>query len=82
MDNRKTSTIIKILHVDDEEAFRTKISELLQLRGYAVDVAIDGVEAINAIQNNEYDIALLDVNMPKINGIEVLHFIKEKYPSM
>jgi DNA-binding NtrC family response regulator len=77
---KKNNQTIKILHADDEEAFRSQVSELLQIKGYAVDVAVDGVEAINALQHNGYDIVLLDINMPKVDGLEVLRFIKERYP--
>jgi CheY-like chemotaxis protein len=71
----KNNLDIKILHADDDEAFRDQIGELLRYQGYTVDAVQDGVEAINAIQNNGYQVALLDTNMPKVNGIEVLHFI-------
>ena len=80
MDNGKTNNMVKILHADDEEAFRNQVSELLRTKGYTVDVAIDGVETINILQSNSYDIVLLDLNMPKVDGLEVLRFVKEKYP--
>ena len=80
MDNGKINNIVKILHADDEEAFRNQVSELLRTKGYIVDVAADGVETINILRSNSYDVVLLDVNMPKVDGLEVLRFVKEKYP--
>ena len=69
-----------ILVVDDEEAFRYLLTSLLTSTGYKVDTANDGVTAINAIQTGYYDVVLLDVRMPNVDGIEVLKFIQENFP--
>ncbi len=69
-----------ILVVDDEETFRYMLSTLIGGAGYMVDTAQDGVAAINAIQTRLYDIVLCDVKMPKVDGIEVLKFIRTNYP--
>jgi DNA-binding NtrC family response regulator len=69
-----------ILVVDDEETFRYMLSTLIGGAGYNVDTAQDGVAAINAIQSKLYDIVLCDVKMPKVDGIEVLKFIRSNYP--
>ncbi len=71
-----------ILVVDDEEAFRYMLSSLLQRSGYAVDTAVDGVAAINAVQTKLYDAVLCDLKMPKVDGTEVLKFIKANFPSV
>jgi DNA-binding NtrC family response regulator len=73
---------ISILIVDDEEAFRYMLSSLLGGAGYAVETAVDGVGAINAVQTKLYDIVLLDLKMPKVDGLEVLKFIKTNSPSV
>lgn len=69
-----------ILVVDDEETFRYMLSTLISGAGYTVETASDGIAAINAIQTNLYDVVLCDVRMPKVDGIEVLKFIKTNYP--
>jgi len=71
-----------ILVVDDEEAFRYLLSTLITTAGYSVDTVVDGVAAINAVQTKLYHIVLLDVKMPKVDGIEVLKFIKNNFPGI
>jgi DNA-binding NtrC family response regulator len=71
-----------ILVVDDEEAFRYMLSSLMSGAGYAVDTAADGVSAINAIQTKLYHVVLLDLKMPKVDGLEVLKFIKSNAPGV
>lgn len=71
----------KILIVDDEEYLCELLKdELLSTNLFEVDIANDGAQAINKIQNKIYDIVLLDIKMPRISGIEVLKFIKEYSP--
>ncbi len=71
-----------ILVVDDEEAVRYMLSSLMSSEGYNVDTAVDGVTAINALQNKLYQVVLSDVRMPKVDGVEVLKFCKANYPSV
>jgi two-component system response regulator AtoC len=73
---------ISVLIVDDEEAFRYMLSALLTNSGFAVETAGDGVAAINAVQSKLYDVALCDVKMPKVDGVEVLRFIKANFPAI
>lgn len=72
--------ILNALVVDDEK----NVSDLLKLQlddvGYSVDVANDGAVGINKIQAKRYDVILLDLKMPRINGLEVLKFAKENQP--
>ncbi len=70
----------KILVVDDEDALRTVLSGELVSEGYEVRTAADGDEAISNIQKESFDLVLLDIKMPRMNGFEVLKFIKEKFP--
>jgi DNA-binding NtrC family response regulator len=76
---KKDSTV---LIVDDEEAFRYMLSSLLSGAGYSVDTADDGVAAINAVQTKLFDVVLCDVKMPKVDGIEVLKFVKSTFPGI
>ncbi len=72
----------KILIVDDEAALTTLLKEELQeARNFDVDLAFDGADAINLIQKLLYDVVLLDMKMPRVDGTEVLKFIQEHSPS-
>lgn len=68
-----------ILIVDDEESFRDMLTSILKPEGYWIETASDGVEAINAVQNSFFDLVLLDVTMPRVDGKEVLNFIREQF---
>ncbi len=70
----------KILVVDDEDALRTALNDELTSKGYNVSTASDGEEAISGLQKETFDLVVLDINMPRMNGFEVLKFVKEKYP--
>ncbi len=72
----------KILLVDDETATTDILQEELQrAHAYKVDLAFDGAQAINLIQKTLYDVVLLDMVMPRVDGREVLKFIAEHSPS-
>jgi DNA-binding NtrC family response regulator len=68
---------ISILAVDDEEAFLEVIETVLTKEGYRVETARDGVEAINILQQRIFDLVLLDIKLPHVDGVEVLKFIRE-----
>ncbi len=70
----------RILIVDDEETFRYMLTSLIEAEGYTANAAADGVQGINSVQAKAFDVALLDVKMPKVDGVEVLKFIKEYSP--
>lgn len=71
----------KILVVDDEQYLCQLLKdELLSTGLFDVDIANDGAQAMNKIQGRIYDLVLLDIKMPRISGIEVLKFIKERSP--
>ncbi len=73
----KTGPRASILVVDDEKLFRDVLTSKLIDQGFQTDNASNGVEAINKIQRQPYDVILLDIKMPRVNGIEVLKHIKE-----
>ena len=66
-----------ILVVDDEDALRTVLSNELMNEGYEVHTAGDGDEAIEVLGKTPYDLVLLDIKMPRVNGFEVLKHIKQ-----
>lgn len=74
--------ITKVLVADDEEEFRFMMKYFLESAGYDIDLVSDGVQAINMLQTKAFDIALLDIKMPKVDGVDVLKFIKENIPSI
>jgi len=71
-----------ILVVDDEDALRTVLSSELSSAGYDVVTATDGDEAITEVQNKKFDLLLLDIKMPRVDGFEVLKFVKKNYPAV
>lgn len=72
----------RILVVDDEKSITFLLkTELEDLSDSDVDVSFNGTEAINRIQSTIYDIALLDIKMPRVSGIDVLRFINEHSPT-
>ena len=65
----------KILVIDDEKSIRDTLKEILEYEDHQVDIAADGEEGLEQFKNNKYDIVLLDIKMPKKDGIEVLEDI-------
>ncbi len=74
----KAVDINSILIVDDEENIRHMLSVVLAKEGYACDMAANGREALDIMEKRAYDIVLCDVNMPKMNGLELLRNIRER----
>lgn len=70
----------RILVVDDDETIRTTMKVILQDEGYIVDLAATGKEAIQKTQENTYNIALLDIRLPDIEGVELLKMLKDGVP--
>jgi len=68
----------RILVVEDDRAIRLLVSELMKSAGYAVDTARDGVEGLEKLKKKDYDLMLLDIWMPHMNGLEVLAELKKE----
>jgi len=68
----------KVLVVDDEPSVRDVLSRFLVERGYEVDAAADGQEALAMIRADMPDIVLLDLKMPRLGGIELLQLLREE----
>lgn len=69
---------MKILIVEDEKDLRESLAEGLQLSGYAVDTCEDGAAADEMAFVGEYDLIVLDLNLPKLDGISVLKSIRQE----
>jgi DNA-binding NtrC family response regulator len=70
---------IQLLIVDDEADFLETIADRMEMRGFDVTKALNGAEAIEAVKKKKYDIALLDLKMPGLDGIEVLKILKDQH---
>ncbi len=66
----------RILVVDDSITVRELERQLLESRGYAVDVAVDGMDGWNAVRSIRYDLVVSDVDMPRMDGIQLVSQIK------
>lgn len=71
-----------LLVVDDEENIRLLYKEELTEEGYEVILAENGYEAIELVKGNDVDLVVLDIEMPKIDGIETLRLLKEEKRDM
>jgi DNA-binding NtrC family response regulator len=72
----------RLLLVDDEVPFVTNLVKLLSGRGYEVSAVYDGESALRAVQEREFDVVILDQNMPGKDGITVLRELKKKQPHL
>ena len=71
---------VRILIVDDDESIRKTMQTILEDEGYIVDLATTGNEAIELTQEETYNIALLDIRLPDIEGVELLKLIRDNIP--
>ena len=69
--------VMKILLLEDDVILQEIIEEFLVEQGYSVESYFDGEKALDAIGTNVYDILLLDVNVPNIDGFEILSYLRE-----
>ncbi|MGA8572801.1 MAG: sigma-54-dependent transcriptional regulator [Desulfobaccales bacterium] len=70
----------KILAIDDEQNIRTLIANEFAVEGFDVTTAKSGEEGLKVCEKEKFDVVLLDIRLPKMNGIEVLRRLKEKMP--
>jgi len=72
----------KILVIDDDESVRKVLVAALEDEGYVVDTAANGAEAIRKSQLNFYNVALIDIRLPDVEGTTLLSEMKETVPKM
>jgi two-component system response regulator (stage 0 sporulation protein F) len=71
-----------ILVVDDEQNFLELLTRILGKRGFGVKTALTGYEALRLLDKESFDLALLDIRMGPMNGVQLLEKIKERQPDM
>jgi putative nucleotidyltransferase with HDIG domain len=71
----------RVLVVDDEESIRQMLAELLELEGFRVDTAEDGIAAIDVLDRDHFDLVLTDLKMPRMGGIALLEQMGRHAPS-
>ena len=70
----------KILIVDDEKDVRDTLSDRLQMHGYEVGTASDGLQALEKVEKESPELVLLDIRLPRLGGMKVLSRIRRKHP--
>lgn len=73
---------MKILLVDDEIELVSAIAERLSIRNIDADWAVNAQEALKLAETKTYDLAVLDIKMPKIGGLKLKKLLHDKYPGM
>jgi two-component system copper resistance phosphate regulon response regulator CusR len=73
---------MRILIAEDDEALAKFVRQGLEGEHYSVDVFADGEQARTAATESEYDVVILDLNLPKLDGVSVLRHLRAKKPSM
>jgi DNA-binding response OmpR family regulator len=77
MDERKKDTA---LVVDDDVSIRLMLDKVLKRENFEVELARDGVEALEKIRSRNYDVIFLDLMMPRVDGVGVLRYLKSNLP--
>ncbi|GEM_PF-2340571 len=72
----------RILVVDDEASIRDALTYILSAKGFNVTAAGDGVEALEVFSREKFSLAIVDIKMPGMNGIELFKHIREKHPDL
>ena len=73
---------LRVLLVDDEAGFTDVLAKRLRRRGLAVAVALSGAEALRMLRENDFDVAVCDLKMVDMDGIEVLRIFKKMVPRL
>jgi two-component system response regulator Irr len=72
---------MRIILSEDNDMLRKSLSFFLESKGFTVDQFSDGKEALDAIEKNNYDLILTDINMPGISGMEITQYVRESLGS-
>ncbi len=80
MSTERVQASAKIMVVDDEPAARLSLAELLSLEGYEVVAAASGEEAIDLLSEGPFDLAIVDIKMPGMDGLDVVNVLQQRSP--
>jgi CheY-like chemotaxis protein len=72
----------RILIADDSEINRLILANMLEMNGYAVDAAVNGEEALQFISENHYEMAIIDLRMPVMSGLEMIRILRSQHNSL
>ncbi len=72
----------KILIVDDDKSIRRTLRDILEFEKYKVDEAVDGLDALVQVKQNRYDVVILDIKMPKLDGMDAMDRIQNLCPDL
>ena len=75
-----TSKTVRIMIVDDDQDLAESLADLLQVHGFDVDIAKDGQDALEHARTQDFDITLMDVRMPVMNGVDSFLAIRKIKP--
>jgi CheY-like chemotaxis protein len=78
----KKRLVNKVLVVDDTEIMRDLLAEVLHNDGYQVDKALDGIQAVEMVTSNHYDLVITDMHMPRQNGLITARRIRQLAPQL
>ena len=73
---------MKLLIVEDEKDVATALAHALTRNGYSIDIAINGSRAFEMLEVNEYDLMILDLNLPDFDGLDVCRITRGKWPAL
>jgi CheY-like chemotaxis protein len=71
-----------VLVAEDESAIALLVRRILEQQGHKVRVVVDGRQAVDALNASEYDLLVTDIKMPFLDGIQVVDWVKEQFPSL
>ena len=69
----------KVIIVEDEASILNMLTEFLSANGYEVDPFTDATKALFALKNNNYQVLITDMLMPKIDGLQLINFVQKEY---
>lgn len=76
------SSKFKILVVDDNRSLTEALADVFEAKGYAADLAFDGVQAVERVKSSSYDCILMDIRMPRMSGVDAFKEIKKCAPTV
>ena len=74
--------MLKLLLIDDDEELCSELKEILEVEGYKVDIALDGLNGLRYLQERKYKIIILDLRLPGLTGYGVLKNIRKSIKSL